>query len=90
MEMANSRAIEMDRDRGDDADGWQRMITHDTMELKQQRENLKMEQRLRSRRRQRERDELIQRFTEDADFIKRKRETIERRMARKDLEQISE
>ena len=54
------------------------------MELKQQREDLKMEQRLRSRRRQRERDELIQRFTEDADFIKRKRETIERRMARKD------
>ena len=58
--------------------------------LKQQREDLKMEQRLRSRRRQRERDELIQRFAEDSDFIKRKSETIERRMARNDLEQISE
>ena len=88
--MANSGNMEMDRDRGDNADSWQQMNTQDTMGLRQQRENLKMEQRLRSRRRQREREELSQRFAEDADFIKRKRETIERRMARKDLEQISE
>ena len=90
MAMADSSNVEMGRDRGDNANGWQRMNTQDTMRLKQQREDLKMEQRLRSRRRQREREELSQRFAEDPDFMKRKRETIERWMARKDLEQISE
>ena len=90
MAMSNARNSEMDRELGDDYSDLQQRDDQGTMRLKQLREDLQMEQRLRARRRQTERDELLQRYAEDIEFIKRKRETIERRMARKDLEQISE
>lgn len=65
MAMSNTKNSEMDRELVDDYSNLQRRDDQGTMRLRQLREDLQIEQRLRTRRRQNERDELLQIYAED-------------------------